>query len=98
MTGGCGVTIFSDFGEYDPWHEKKEVSDDIDFEDSGAGWGIAAFVDNTSCKEAYEEICSKYPIIFQSPVRRNQNSENQFFFIVFDLYNELPAQDVSWSL
>ncbi len=97
MNGGCGVTVFDDFGTYDPWREKKIIEDDIPSEDSGAGWGIAAFVDTQPCREAYEAICSKYPIIFQSPVRENQNTNNNFFFVVFDLYSELPSIDSSWG-
>ena len=98
LNGGCGITNFSDFEYFDPWHDKKPILDDIDDDNSGAGWGIACFVDDADCREAYEEIISKYNVVFQSPVRTNKNSANPFFFVVFDLYNELPAQDASWSL
>lgn len=98
LVGGCGVTVFSDFSNEDHWGEKNMVVDDIDKDEIGAGWGIACFIDEDACREAYNDIASKYNIIFQSPVRTNRNTGNPFFFIIFDLYNELSAQDVSWSL
>lgn len=48
----------------------------------GIGYNVVGFVNNDACKSAYKEIKEKHTIVFQSPVKRNQNSGNEFFFIV----------------
>ncbi len=50
---------------------------------AGIGFSIAGFTNTRICKQMYKHINSKYKIVFQSPVKRNRNSGNQFFFIVF---------------
>lgn len=50
----------------------------------GANWCLASFRNNPDEKEVYDWIKSKYPIVFQSPVRKNRRTGNQWFFIIFD--------------
>jgi hypothetical protein len=35
-------------------------------------------------RDAYEELKNKYKVVFQTPVRKNTNSDNDFIFCVFD--------------
>lgn len=49
----------------------------------GIGYNVAGFIHTAVCHDAYEEIKRKCDIVYQSPVKYNSNSGNQFFFIVY---------------
>ena len=51
-----------------------------DIPDSYSGLNVISF--NKNQLEAYD-IKERYDIVFQSPVKRNKNSDNMFFFIVY---------------
>lgn len=55
----------------------------------GCGWLIAGFVNTHACKEAFDTLNSKYPLVFQSEVRVNRNSRRQFFMAMWDTNNAL---------
>lgn len=98
ITGGCGIGIMYSFSK-----DKIQWSDQIniknhDFEDydscvGGCGWQIAAFVDTKECEQMYKEIKECFPIVYQSPIRHNVNSYNNFFFIVFDTGQPNPENE-----
>jgi len=50
----------------------------------GTGFFGTGFIDDARCKAAYELLASKYPLVFQTPVRKNSNSGNTFFYAMFD--------------
>lgn len=50
----------------------------------GTGFVVTGFVDSDACQAVYDELKDNYEIIYQSPVRRNRNSGNDFFFCVYD--------------
>lgn len=50
----------------------------------GCGFSGTGFIANELCKEAYEYMCSTFRLVFQTPVRRNNNSGNLFFYAMFD--------------
>lgn len=77
LPGTCGLSCFYEFGSSDYGNPISSLSL------GGIGYSVAGFVNNRACKTAYEEIKEHYEIVFQSPVKRNRNSGNQFFFIVF---------------
>lgn len=80
LEGTCGVSLVHGFYEaYDDWDDRV-ASDDIF---GGIGHALAGFVDTPMCRNTYEEIKQAHTIVFQSPVKVNQNSGNRFFFIVF---------------
>ena len=91
LSSACGVGLVGDFsfnnGSDSDFYEY--VYDFIKLSDeeasSGCGWYIAGFVDNIKSRLAYEEINRLYKVIYQSPVRINRNSDNEFFFVVFDI-------------
>lgn len=81
----CGVGLFYNF------QKKRNTSewgapDTVDTfqEDAGCGWYVAGFIDTKECQQAYEEMCAKFILIYQSPVRVNRNSGREFFFCIFD--------------
>lgn len=78
----CGVQEIGGFDFTDSaWGGDKieEVS-----QDEGADLLIAAFIDESGQKEAYEALCKKFRLLYQSPVKRNRNSGNRLFLCVFD--------------
>lgn len=77
LDGTCGVAVLWDYGN--KWG--SPIGDAVS---AGCGWYIAGFIDNNECREAYDEMCGKYKLIYQSPVRLNRNSGKDFFFCIFD--------------
>jgi hypothetical protein len=69
----------------------------------GCGWLMAGFISNTDAKnahgdlascmdEAYEQLKKKYKMMDQYPVRQNDNSDNKFFFVIYDTKSKLGPQ------
>jgi hypothetical protein len=50
----------------------------------GAGLHCAAYVSSKVCKDVYEAQKAKWKIAYQSTKRRNNNSNRQFMFVVYD--------------
>lgn len=79
LAGACGVSVLFEFHAY----YGKEISNLI----PGAGIGLvcAGFVDGQkSSQEAFAEMEKRGPCVYKSPVRKNRNSGNMFYFAVFD--------------
>ncbi len=52
----------------------------------GCGWVIASFTDQRpEYKQAYEELCQRWKLVYQSPVRTNRRTNHPFFFCIFDI-------------
>ena len=83
--GACGLSLFYDFTYEGTWnnHSIKNIPG------GAAGYSFAAFIPTAACRRAYEEFSERFPIVFQSEVRLNTNSGNQFFFCVYDTSKEL---------
>lgn len=73
--GTCGVGVWSNLNQ--SWASSNPMR-----QWGGIGYNVVGFVDTPNCRSAYNEIKEKHTIVFQSPVKRNQNSGNKFFFIV----------------
>lgn len=50
---------------------------------SGTGLFTASFVNNKECEEAYKQLCSTHKLLYQSPKKRNRNSNRDVFLCVF---------------
>jgi len=74
----CGIELCFDFTD-----EKRLYNMDISHIKGGAGFALLAYVDDTICYKMYEAMAKKYPILYQSPVRKNLNSGNDFFFCIY---------------
>jgi hypothetical protein len=79
--GACGVSVISDF-EINGVLGVDLHEGDLT-KDAGIGYTLAAFVNAEPSRIVYDVIQSKYKIVFQSPVKINMNSGNEFFFIIF---------------
>lgn len=78
LYGTCGVGLFYDFGR-SYYGRIQDMAPR-----GGCGWNIAGFINAPEKKEVYEKLKKKYKIVTQSPVRRNNNSGNQFFYVMYD--------------
>lgn len=87
LDGTCGVGVACGFEfvneEYSSWDDPNLTIGEDD-PSGGAGWFVAGFIDDEECRVAYQGFRKHYKLVFQSPVRVNENSKNQFFFCVFD--------------
>jgi hypothetical protein len=87
ITGACGVGILTDFSLLDDDEDVSYYRDElIDgfTPHGGAGFELAGFIDTDACRETYKKLAERFKIVYQSPVRLNKNSYNQFFFVIYD--------------
>lgn len=91
MPATCGVGIVFDYhskkNDYS-WQNPQSLKT-CTFEQKqgygGSGWLCAGFINDTVCIHAYKDLInSKRRLVFQSPIRYNKNSGNDFFFCIFD--------------
>lgn len=85
--GSCGLGVLYSFKhlnsrEYPNHHASLE--NNLENNPGGCGFLTAAFIDNSYCKEMFLLLKSKFPILYQSEIRHNTNSGNNFFFCIFD--------------
>ena len=80
VSGACGIGVFDDFSRLTGWGYDIAKST----HEGGAGWLVVGYIDTDICKEAYEILKKRFPIVFESPKRKNVNSGNEFFFVIYD--------------
>lgn len=78
IDGTCGLQVIFDFQDNCHWGETI-----YNLYLGGIGYGVAGFINTPICKQAYKELCERFHLEYQSPVKRNVNSGNAFFFCVF---------------
>lgn len=81
IEGACGV---SNFYQFYPSFWGDECLNLPTVLQGGADFAFAGFINEPNCHKVYEALCSKYKLVYQSPVRENRNSLNDFFFCIFD--------------
>lgn len=59
----------------------------------GCGFNGTGFINNELCKAFYEQLCKDFRLVFQTPVRLNKNSDNLFFYAMFDNTEEKDMVD-----
>lgn len=50
----------------------------------GVGLFGTGFIDTDLMREVYTWLCANYKMVYCSPVRKNDNSGNNFFYALFD--------------
>lgn len=80
----CGVGVLGLFREKNPgkgWPKIDKVA-----HKGGCGWVISGFTNKRpDYKQAYDALCKRWgKPVYQSPVRRNTRTGNQFFFAIWD--------------
>lgn len=86
VDGTCGVGVLNSFaviGNGHNYYGPTTQIEDLDNE-GGCGWLICGYVNNDVCRAAYEILKERHKLLFQSPVRRNINSDHDFFFVMYD--------------
>lgn len=93
-SGTCGVGViydFNDLAKTDKWYRHPFEEHRLE---GGTGYEIAGFINTEICKKAYKYLTKKAQVVFQSPVRINTNSDNEFFFVILDFSHEsLPIDN-----
>lgn len=102
VAGGCGLGNTYDFNsngnEY--WSDRDQAPGSRTR--GGTGFDLACFINNSTCKQVYEEMNSTKRLIFQSPNRINRHSGRPFFFAVFDdrktnkAVSSVPSLEAKW--
>lgn len=59
----------------------------------GCGFLSVAFIDTPECKEMFRLLKGYFPILYQSPIRFNVNSGNNFFFCIFDTGERVKPEE-----
>lgn len=80
VPGMCGLGVVHSFDNPHGQQYKVNVSA---ARLGGIDFSVAGFTDTKRCQKTYNVIKESFDIVFQSPVKRNRNSGNMFFFIVF---------------
>ena len=84
LQGTCGIGLFYGFdsaygGQVDSWQNPEKITGQ-----GGANWQLAGFIEGHATKEVYETFKKRFKIVLQTPVRRNRNSGNRFFCVMYD--------------
>lgn len=83
LTHTCGVGLLGYFSS-DTWNISPHNNSKTITPYGGADWACAGFIDDEVRKEVYEDFKARWPIVFQTVKRRNNNSGNSFIFVVYD--------------
>lgn len=96
----CGLGVVGNFSDDEEWasgnlyHFNKDSVEEDRKEEGvyttfGTGIFLAAFIkDSRDCEEAYKHLTSKFTLLYESPVRENIRTGNQFYFCIFDGLSE----------
>lgn len=83
VPGTCGVGVVFGFNSND--NDINRYGRPISgIPARNAGFELAGFIDTPKCKAVYKELSEKWKTVYQSPVRRNRNTGNKFFFVIYD--------------
>lgn len=78
----CGVTEVGEFNTYEEAHSLKAHLNDPWIKYS-TGMCVSTFIDGPVQKAAYEIICKKCEVLYQSPVFVNKSTGNGVFLLVY---------------
>ena len=85
VAGACGVGVVSEFtheGPHNNWSYRKEITVGTV---GGCGYLCAGFIKGDKiCDDAFALLSGKYNVVYVSELRKNVNSKNEFYFVVFD--------------
>lgn len=64
----------------------------------GCGFSGTGFIPTPLSKQTYEHMCKNFRLVFQTPVRKNKNSGNMFFYAMFDdgPNEDIPSIEPNW--
>lgn len=80
IEGACGVGTWYNFSNEWGIDVTKRASR------GGAGWHFVMYVvGQKSSEKFYKYAASRWPIIYESEIRLNVNSNNEVFFVIYDI-------------
>lgn len=62
----------------------------------GIGLFGTGFIDTNIMKEVYKWLCDNYKMVYCSPVRKNYNSRNEFFYALFTEHDDDGITPPKW--
>jgi len=90
LYGTCGVNVWYGYN-YPCGYSIQEAPM------GGIGYTVAGFISTPASKQAFLHIKEKKEVVFCSPVKKNRNSGNKFFFVVFkNTRKKNPNPDLNW--
>lgn len=82
VVGTCGLGVIYGFNtNSDVYMTDIET---YNLSTKGTGFFVAGFVNTKRCKAMHTFLGKKYATVYQSPVRENNNSTRDFFFVIYD--------------
>lgn len=110
--GQCGIGTYRSLYKLSQCHKSasyyNQPNGDIGYpieelkHKGGAGFVGTGFIAQENSRLSYEWLCKNKRLIFQTPVRNNKNSNNLFFYAMFDDHNTpgevgyLPTLTPNW--
>lgn len=95
IDGACSTTNFTGFAPVTgsgTWGRKPISTLPKDL--GSGGFAFVSFIDDIYSYTVYQEMCKKYKLVFQSPVRPNRyHPERNGFFLCF--FSEADREDVT---
>lgn len=83
VCGACGVGVFYEF-EYNSDRWSGDPIENLRTR-GGCGWTVAGFIKGDRlCDRMYKALSKRWKILYESPVKLNINSGNEFYFVVFE--------------
>ncbi len=85
FNGLCGLAALRNFCvKLPPYSDYRAFEPARLIEGGAAGFAVAAFIENNVCRRMYKALKKRFKIVYQSPVRVNRNTNNKFFFVIYD--------------
>lgn len=96
----CGLGVIGNYCEKEPFYAEGDMAvirkKKFEEHSGGTPFFVAGFINEEECKEMYELLEHHAVIAFQSPVMKNKNSGNKFFFCVMSTEPEHEQVKFSW--
>jgi hypothetical protein len=96
---GCGFNGLSSysFEKNNQWDSREKVRT-MSFR-GGCGFAGASFKDTPECKAVYEAMALRFPIAFQTPVRKNSHHREKAhtgtFYVIWDTSKEIKKEQLT---
>lgn len=87
VEGACGVGVASEFSDGDSPRRWGDTYVPITLgTPGGCGWICAGFIyGDITCDKAFKEMSQAYKLVYVTEPRININSDNLFYFAIFDV-------------
>lgn len=71
-------------GSFEKWAQAEFNYNLQKMESQGTGYVTVGFINTPICKKMREWLDARYKMVFESEKRMNVNSDNEFWFVIYD--------------